>query len=399
VPRRSVVVLPLVSESDQDADWFSDGLTTDLTTALGRLPGTLVISRDTASTYRGQVVTSPAVARDLAVRYVVRGSVRRDGARVRLTLAMIDGQVNAQLWTRQFEMDRAGLRPALAEVTQVVAGSLGVQWDRREPAAAAALTAQEVQADDLAMMGWAIVNQGATRANLLAAVQLFDAAVARDPNSVRGWSGVAAANHGAATAGALPERTAAIGRFELAVRRLQGLDETDPSTFLGRVGAAAIRGDYEGQLVAATAMVERFPNNPHAHFYRGQALTNLGRFEACEDPAQQAIRLGPRDPGVGTWNLQIAICHFMRAEYRQAAVHARSAVQSNPNPPVRTLVLAAALARDGSDHEARRIVMAFRERYPAYQAQDIAVALASKAAPFVEGRNRMVATLRELGLP
>jgi Flp pilus assembly protein TadD len=183
------------------------------------------------------------------------------------------------------------------------------------------------------------------------------------------------------------------------VRRLQGLDETDPSTFLGRVGAAAIRGDYEGQLVAATALVQRFPNNPHGHFYRGQALTNLGRFEACVDPAQQAIRLGPRDPGVGTWNLQIAICHFMRGEYRQAAVHARSAVQSNPNPPVRTLVLAAALARDGSDREARRIIMAFRERYPTYQAQDIAVALGSKAAPFVEGRNRMVATLRELGLP
>jgi Flp pilus assembly protein TadD len=197
----------------------------------------------------------------------------------------------------------------------------------------------------------------------------------------------------------LPDRNAAIARFQLAVRTLQGLDETDPSTFLGRVGAAALSGDYEGQLVAATAMVERFPNNPQGHFYRSQALTNLGRFEHCADPAEQAIRLGPRDPGVGTWNLQIATCHFMRGEYRQAAVHARSAVQSNPNPPVRNLLLAAALARDGSADEARRIVVAFREQHPAYQAQDIASALPSNAPPFAEGRNRMVATLRELGLP
>jgi adenylate cyclase len=399
VPRLSVVVLPLVNEGERDGDFFADSLSTDLTTELGRLPGTLVISRDTAFTYQGQAAASRSIARDLGVRYVVRGSVRRDGGRVRLTLAMVDGRADAQLWTRQFEMDRASLRPALAEVTQSVARSLDLQGDRVEQGAAAALTPPEVQADDLAMMGWAIFNQGLTRENLLAAGPLFDAAVARDPNSVRGWSGVAAASHGGAATGWLPDREAATERFRLALRRLQGLDETDPSTFLGRVGAAAMGGDYEGQLVAATAMIERFPNNPHGHFYRGQALLNLGRFEACVDPAQQAIRLGPRDPGVGTWNLHIATCHFMRGEYRQAAVHARSAVQSNPNPPVRTLVLAASLARDGSTDEARRIVTAFRKQYPAYRAQDIASAMASKAPPFVEGRNRMVATLRELGLP
>ncbi|HMA08290.1 MAG TPA: tetratricopeptide repeat protein [Ramlibacter sp.] len=330
---------------------------------------------------------------------MVRGSVRRDGNRVRLTLAMVDGPADAQLWTRQFEMDRANLRPALAEAARSVARSLDVQWQRFEQGTAAALTPQEVQADDLAMQGWHILHRGLNPANLLAAAQLFDAAVTRDPRSVRGWGGVAVANHSGAITGWLPDREAAIERFALAVRRTQGLDENDPSTFLGRVGAAALSGDYDGQLAAATAMVERFPNNPHGHFYRGQALMNLGRFEACVDPARQAIRLGPRDPGVGAWNLQIATCHFMRGEYRQAAVHARSAVQSNPNPPVRALVLAASLARDGDTDEARRIITTFREQYPAYRAQDIASAMASKAPPFAEGRNAMVATLRELGLP
>jgi len=96
------------------------------------------------------------------------------------------------------------------------------------------------------MQGWAIFHGGLTRENLLAAGQLFDAAVARDPRSVRGWSGVAAANHGGATTGLLPDRDAAIQRFQLALRQLQGLDESDPSTFLGRVGASATTGDYQG---------------------------------------------------------------------------------------------------------------------------------------------------------
>ena len=347
-PRLSVVVLPLVSESDQDGDWFSDNLSADLTTELGRLPGTLVISRDTAYTYQGKAVASQAVSRDLGVRYVVRGSVRRDGNRVRLTLSMVDGQTDVQLWVRQFEMDRADLRPALAEVAQSVARSLDVQWRRFEQGTAAALTPQEIHADDLAMQGWAIFYRGLTRENLLAAGQLFDAAVARDPQSVRGWGGVAVANHGGGTSGWLPDRDAAIQRFQLALRQLQALDEEDPSTFLGRVGAAALSGDYDGQLVAATALVERFPNNPHGHFYRGQALLSLGHLAECTEPAEQAIRLSPRDPGLGTWNLQIATCHFMRGEYGPAAVHARRAVQANPNPPARTLLLAAALARDGS---------------------------------------------------
>ncbi len=396
-PRLSLVVLPLLNESGQDGDWFPDSVSADLTIELGRLAGTLVISRDTAYTYKGQTVDPRDLSRDLGVRYVVRGTVRRDGDRVRLTLAMVDGETGAPHWARQFEMDRADLRRSLAEAAAQVGLSLGVTPDRAEGGRVASLTPHEVQADDLAMQGWDIFNRGLTRATLLDAQQLFDAAVARDPRSVRGWGGVAVVNHGGATRGWLPDRDAAIERFQLALRELQGLDESDPSTFLGRVGASAMTSDYEGQLMAATAMVERFPNNPNGHFYRGQALLSLGRLAECTEPGERAIRLSPRDPGLGTWNLQIATCHFMRGEYGPAAVHARRAVQANPNPPARTLLLAAALARDGSIDEARQIVAAFRERNPAYRVEDLAKGMNSKAPQFVEGRNRIEATLAGAG--
>jgi adenylate cyclase len=117
LPRLSIVVLPLVTKGDgKDSDWFTDVLSGDLANELGKLPGALVISRDTAFTYKGRAVDPREVLRELGVRYVVRGTVRRDGERVRLNLPMVDGESGTQHWAQQFAMDRTNLGKALDEV-------------------------------------------------------------------------------------------------------------------------------------------------------------------------------------------------------------------------------------------------------------------------------------------
>lgn len=398
--RLSIVVLPMSTEGDgQGGDWFTDSLASDLTMQLGRFSGAEVISSETAFKYKGRVVDPKEVARELGVRYVIHGIVRRDGDRVRLSLAMVDGESGAQHWAQQFELERANLRQSLDEVAGQVGQSLNVQLLRSEGKRSAGLKPEEVQADDLAMQGWEVWYRGISRENMLAAQRLFEAAVARDPNSIRGWGGVGFVNFLGAVTNWMPDRPAAIARLRFAADRLQVVDQNDFFTLLLRTVLAGLIGDYEGQLVAAAALLERFPNYPNAYFFRGYAQMSLGRFDECIEPAKKAIRLGPRDANVGAWNLGIANCHFMRGEYRQAVEHARLAIQGNSMVPIRQMMLAASLARDGRTDEARKVMAAFRQANPAYKAEDITRALGSNHPKFVEGRNRMIATVRELGLP
>lgn len=400
LPRLSIIVMPMSSEGDaQGGDWFSDSLVTDLTMQLGRFSGAEVISRETAFKYKGRVVDPKEVSRELGVRYVVNGLVRRDGDRVRLSLTMVDGESGAQHWAQQFDMERANLRQSLDDVAGQVGQSLNVQLLRSEGKRAAGLKPEEMLADDLAMQGWEVWYRGLSRENMLSAQRLFEAAVARDPNSIRGWGGVGLANWTGAVTNWMPDRPAAIARLSFAADRLHVIEQNDFYTLLIRTLLAGVTGDYEGQLVAAAALLDRFPNYPNAHFYRGYALLSLGRFEECMEPAKKAIRLGPRDGSVGTWNLGIANCHFMRGEYRQASEHARLAIQGNPMAPNRHMTLAASLARDGRTDEARKVMAAFRASNPAYRAEDIARGLRGDHPKFVEGRNRMITAVRELGLP
>jgi Flp pilus assembly protein TadD len=147
-------------------------------------------------------------------------------------------------------------------------------------------------------------------------------------------------------------------------------------------------------------MIERFPSNPQPYFGKGVALMNLGRFEECIDPAKQAIRLGPRDPAAAVWHRQIGTCHFLRREYGEAAEYARKAHELNPNLATAPLLLAASLERLGRSEEARAVVADVLRRNPDAQAADVERVLrANRNERYLEGRQRWMDTLREIGLP
>ena len=118
------------------------------------------------------------------------------------------------------------------------------------------------------------------------------------------------------------------------------------------------------------------------------------------DPTKQALRIGPRDTLVGVWNVMLANCHFMRAEYRQAAELARIALLANPSLPLPALTLAAALHRDGRVEEARKIADEYRSRIPAFRVAHLEQRLMLGGEPrFAEGRQRMMDSLRALQMP
>ena len=397
---QSLVVLPLVDESENpQGDWFADSITSDLTAEMGRLPGTLVMSLGTARTYKGKAVDPREVAKELGVRYVIRGSARRSGEHVRFDLEMVDGNTGLQSWSQRIELERARLASGLGNVGLQLARTLNVQTYRSSGEKVAALKPNEVQADDLAMQGWATYFRGMTPENIREASKVFEQAVQRDPRSTRAWGGVAFTNSVGAGTGWMPDRDAALRRLEQATDQLRRVDENAFFTMLARINLANRSGDWQTALTVSDAMLERYPSHAPSHGTRGQALIGLSRFDECLEPLHQAFRIGPRDPLVGVWHFTISVCHFMRAEYLQAAESARAAWQANPRLPAPPLVLAAALHRDGKLDEARKVVADAHSRNPDFQTVQLERLLVGTEPRFVEGRQRLVDSLRALGMP
>ena len=398
-PALSIVLLPLESLDDATSSGFADALTADLNAELGRLASVFVISTGTAATYKGKPADPREVSRALHVRYVVRGTVRRAGDEVQLALAMVDGQSGAQHWAQSFVIERARLRSGVDDIAQQVARSLNVQMYRSGGSRAAVLGPEQVQADNLAMQGWGVYFRGLSRENFLAALPLFEQAVTRDPNSTLGWGGVAVINGLGSRIGWLPDRAGALRRLEFASARLDELDSEHLFALLAKQHVTAIAGDWEGHVMVMRLTLERYPNHAPSYSGLGTGLQALGRFDECVELGRRAIRLSPRDPLLGAWHLNLGICHFMRGEYAEAAASARLAVQLSPTLPVPPLLLAAALARDGKEDEARAVIAAHLQRHPNARAADVPKLLRSNHPLYAAGRDRVMDSLRELGMP
>ena len=275
LPSLSIAVLPLAAEgSDADSSWFADALHGDLTAELGQLSGTSVTSRETAATFKGKPLDPRAVARELQVRYVVQGSVRREATRVGLRLTMFDGETGTQHWTERFEMDRAELGPSLIDIARRVARSLSVQMYRSTGERSARLAPEQARADDLAMEGFSIYFRGVTPENLKLAGERFDTALRLDPHSVRAWGGIQTIN-GVAGALAWIPRDRAVSRLEDAARRLNELDQDHYFTHSARLFVAFLKGDWEAQLMLSATATERFASHPAP--YNLRALAQAGR--------------------------------------------------------------------------------------------------------------------------
>jgi adenylate cyclase len=195
-PRLSIVVLPFTSFSnDREQEYFADAVTGDLTTDLSRISDSfvsdkLVIARNTASAYKGKAVDVRQIGRELGVRYVLEGSVRRLGEQVQINIQLIDAETGAHLWADRFDTDCAALMQAQDEITGSIARTLvlelmeaiGRRIEQEEP--------PNLNARDFVMRGWAWFFRPATPANVVCAQEAFEQALAMEPGSVDARVGV-----------------------------------------------------------------------------------------------------------------------------------------------------------------------------------------------------------------
>jgi adenylate cyclase len=192
-PRLSIVVLPFANlSSDPEQQYFADGITEDLTTDLSRLAGMLVISRNTAFTYQGKPVDTKQIGRELTVRYVLEGSVRRAGNQIRVNAQLIDAETDVHLWAERFDGDASDLFALQDEITSWIAHALGVEL----VAAEAARSTKHPDTLDYILRGRAAYLLSFTPDNYGKAINLFEQALALDPQSTeaQGWLASVLAN-------------------------------------------------------------------------------------------------------------------------------------------------------------------------------------------------------------
>ena len=399
VPSLSLVVLPLKAEPGTAEEWMADAITTDLMHSMDRMSGSFVIGRSTAFSYKGTEVDPRHVARELGVRYVVLGSTRCDGERVRFSLSMVDGESGVQLWGQQFDMERANLEHSIDDVVGQLARSLFVQLFHSVGDRVKRLKPERVSADDLAMRGWSVYFRILSRENIRASLHLFEEALAKDPDTVRALAGVSTASSFGVMLEYLPDKAASLRRAEETTARLEQLGADDWFTLTARVVFANVRGEWEKMLQMATTMVERFPNDPTAHQQRSAALMKLGHFEESIAAAQRAVRFSPRDSRFGLLHLCVATNQFMLEQYAQATENARRMQAASPNIPIATPLLAASLVRSGHREEGKALLRDHLAKNPNCDSSSVAPLMPGSHPRFVEGRDRMIASLREIGLP
>jgi TolB-like protein len=180
-PRLSIVVLPFTNLSDdREQQYFADGITEDVTTDLSRLAGMLVISRNTAFTYRNKPIDTKQIGRELCVRYALEGSVRRSGTQLRVNAQLIDAAIDAYLWAERFDRDTSDLFAVQDEISSRIAVALNIELVGAE----AARPTEHLDALDYIFRGRAVRQKPNSRKVLAEAISMFERALALDPQSV-----------------------------------------------------------------------------------------------------------------------------------------------------------------------------------------------------------------------
>jgi adenylate cyclase len=353
-PQLSIVVLPFTNLSnDPEHEYFADGITEDLTIDLSRIADSFVISRNTAFTYKGKPVDVRQVGRELAVRYVLEGSVRRTGDQVRVNVQLIDAESGAHIWADRFDTSRVDLDQAQDEI----AGRLAHTLNRELVVAVAGRIEQQRKIDpdarDLVMRGWAWWHRPTTIAARQEARRVFERALTLDPESIDAKVGLAAT----ITQILVEGWSSSFDQDQaLAERLLYEVLERDAHHPMARAQMGLLRR-VQNRLSEAQAEVEMAigldRNNELALKQLGQILLFQGEPLAAIPHLEKAIRLNPRGPNL--WSIQwpLGQCHLLLGHVDEAVELFRKACVASPRAYYVHLNLSGGLGLRGDLNEAR----------------------------------------------
>jgi len=378
----SVAVLPFTNMSgDPDQEFVSDGIAEDVITALSRYPSLFVIARNSCFTYKGRAVDVKQVGRELGVRYVLEGSVRKAGNRIRATAQLVEAETGNHVWAERYDRDLADIFAVQDEITEAVTVAIA-------PAIADAELQRAVRKPPESLDAWAAYQRGlwhlseANRDDNGIAQSFFQRAIDLDPTFAGGYSGLALAQLQAAAVYQKLDLLEAQSSAETRARRAVALDGADAEARSCLGWALQARGELEGALAEIDRALVMSPNLAVAHGQRGATLIFSGRPKEGLAAVQTSIRLDPRDPFSAIRLLHIACGLYFSCEYEEAIEAAKRLIRSYPDFPMIYRWPAAALGQLGRTAEAKEALdkavslapaafdMYVRKRVPWFRPED-----------------------------
>jgi adenylate cyclase len=360
----SIAVLPFVNMSgDPEQEYFSDGITEDIITALSKTPKLFVIARTSSFKYKGKEVDVRKVGRELGVRYVLEGSVRRSEDRLRITAQLVDAKTGNHLWAERYDRELKDIFAVQDEITLQINTALQVKLTKGEQARMRARGTDNLEAYLKASKGLEYFFRF-TKEDNLKARQIADEVIALDPNYAYAYSLLGHTyNMGAMRGWDKSPRESLEKAFELGQKAI-ALDDGQETAYRLLGSVYLIRRQPDKAIAEFERAVAVAPNSSFAHAGMGHLLIVMGRSEEAITAFEKALRLNPFPPG---WFFQfLGIAYFFTGNYEEAIKACQNALHITPTLWGAPIYLAAAYSLSGRKEEAHNISTEILKKNPKF---------------------------------
>ncbi|MCY7308382.1 MAG: tetratricopeptide repeat protein [Rhodoferax sp.] len=349
--RPSIVVLPFTNLSeDPGQDYFADGMVEEIITELSRFHRLLVIARNTSFTYKGKVLDAKRVAQELGVQFLLCGSVRRAGQRVRVTAQLVEGHSGHQLWAERYEDLLSDVFELQERITRQVVGTMVPEIEAEEMRLSGYGKRRYAAADDMAWraakaMSDSIFGAGPERS--LQAIEIAAQAIALDTGCALAWYVLGNTHCWRVFMAWAPDRTQELAVARHAADMLLSVEPNDSRSYFQRGLAYELSGDASAGAADLRRALKINPNDATVLFYLSFVEAAEGNTLRARELADEALRMSPKDRWLGTAYMARAVCAFVERDWQALHDWADLAIQAQASHPMRRVLMIAFAAETG----------------------------------------------------
>jgi adenylate cyclase len=347
----SIAVLPFNNLSGEpEQEYFSDGLTEEIIAALGSVPKIFVIARNSTFTYKGKPVKVQQVAEELGVRYVLEGSVKKSGDKVRITAQLIDALNGHHLWAKRYDRNLKDIFAVQDDITKNIIMAMQVKLTEGEQARAVEKGTNNLEAYLKYLKAYELISRINPESNALGK-QLAEEAVALDPEYSWAYCALGRSHMMDVWVKASKSPKESIGKAIELVQKAIALDDTNADAHSLLAMLYSMTRQHDKAIAQAEKAVALNPNSSWAQFMVGKALFFAGRCEESIPEYKRAIRLDPIPPNNHFWSLGLSYAYM--GQYEEAITWCEKAVRREPDDLLARMMMTVVFSLSGRDEEAR----------------------------------------------
>jgi TolB-like protein len=368
----SIAVLPFQNMSgDVDQEYFADGIVEEIITALSRFRHLFVIARNSSFIYKGRAVDVKQIGRELGVRYVLEGSVRKAGTRVRIAGQLVDATTGAHLWAERFEGALEYIFDLQDQVTVSVVGAIAPKLEQAEIERSKRKPTDSLDAYDYYLRGIACVHRW-SREGSTEALRLFNKAIELDSDFAAAYGMAARCYSQRKVSGWMTDRPKEAAEAERLARQAAELGRDDPIALCAAgMALAYVVGDLDEGAALIDRALSLNPNLAWAWLFSGWVRVWLGQPEVAIEHEAKAMRLSPHDSAFFNMQAATALAHFFAGRYVEALSWVERAIRAQPNHIIALCTAAATSALLGRNGEAKTALVRLRQLDPALRISNL----------------------------